>query len=128
MRRHALAFSLLGIASANAAFGADMSVKAPEPAIIAPNWTGVYVGIAGGPGWGRAEQTDDTLFTSGRYNTNGGVVGGTLGYNWQAGPAVFGFETDLSYAWIKGSTVGTDPASGNCSAMHCESEIRALGT
>jgi outer membrane immunogenic protein len=44
---------------------------------------------------------------------------------------VFGVETDLSYADIKGSTIGTDPASGNCAVPanpNCESTIRALGT
>lgn len=122
-----LGMTALGITAANAA---DLPVKAPDFVAPAPlqTWTGWYVGIAGGAGWGRAEQTDDTPFTSGRYDTSGGIVGGTVGYNWQSGLVVLGLETDLSYAWIKGDTVGTDPFFGNCGASHCESEIRALGT
>jgi outer membrane immunogenic protein len=54
-----------------------------------------------------------------------------LGYNWQSGRIVYGLETDLSYAKVTGSTIGTDPASGNCAtaaAPHCESTIGVLGT
>lgn len=117
-----------------AASAADMPVKVPAAApaaLAAPNWTGFYVGLAGGYGWGRAEQTDSTPFSSGTYDTTGGVIGGTIGYSWQSGPVVFGLETDLSYANITGSTIGTDPASGTCAtaaAPHCESTIAALGT
>lgn len=117
--------------SIQAASAADLPVKAPPAAIASPHWAGLYVGLAGGYGWGRAEQTDATPFSSGTYNTTGGVIGGTIGYNWQSGPVVFGVETDLSYANITGSTVGTDPVSGTCAtavAPHCESTIAALGT
>ena len=123
-----LAATAMGVVGANAA---DLPMKAPPPlmpAVPVDNWTGFYAGIAGGYGWGRATQTDSTPFSSGSYKTSGGLIGGTLGYNWQAGPAVFGLETDLSWASISGSTVGTDPASGNCGAKHCESKIEAFGT
>jgi len=123
------------VASAQTVSAADMPVKTAPPSaatIVAPNWAGFYVGIAGGYGWGRAEQTDATPFSSGSYDTAGGVIGGNLGYNWQSGPVVFGLETDLSYANITGSTVGTDPASGHCNVPvtppHCDSSIAALGT
>lgn len=124
-----LVATAIGMVSANAA---DLPAKAPPPPLVPPvpfyTWTGFYVGAAGGYGWGRATQTDSTPFSSGRYDTNGGIIGGTLGYNWQLGPAVVGLETDLSWASISGSTVGTDPASGTCGARHCESRIQAFGT
>jgi outer membrane immunogenic protein len=137
MRR--LTLAVLAIAAAGCAqiaSAADVPVKAPVykapvAVVISPNWTGFYVGIAGGYGWGKAEQSDSFPFNSGTYNTSGGLIGGTLGYNWQSGATVFGVETDLSYADIKGSTIGTDPASGNCAVPanpNCESTIRALGT
>jgi outer membrane immunogenic protein len=123
-----LAFAGCGYASSVPA--ADLPVKAPAyvlpAAVIAPTWTGLYVGVAGGFGWGRAEQTDPIPFTSGTYKTRGGLIGGTLGYNWQSGPAVFGLETDLSWANIKGSTAGI-PGNG-CALLHCESTMSALGT
>jgi outer membrane immunogenic protein len=111
------------------AIAADLPVyKAPAAVVVAQNWAGPYVGVQGGYAWGRAEKTDDTPFTTGRYDVRGALVGGTLGYNWQNGSLVYGVETDLAYAWIKGSTIGTDPASGNCVALYCDSEIKALGT
>ena len=117
----AIALSIGQIANA-----ADMPVKAP--AMTAADWAGWYAGIAGGAGFGQARQTDTSPFSSGRYNTKGAIAGATLGYNWQKGRYVYGIETDLSYANIRGSTVGTDPTFGNCVATHCESAIKALGT
>ena len=43
------------------------------------NWTGFYVGINGGGGWG-TRRWDST----GRFDVSGGLVGGTIGYNWQS--------------------------------------------
>ncbi|HEY4141011.1 MAG TPA: porin family protein, partial [Pseudolabrys sp.] len=77
-----------------------MPVKAP---IYAPiyNWTGAYVGINGGGGWGRSDTS--APFASGGFDTSGGVVGGTIGYNWQAGQTVFGVEGDIDWSNIRGS-------------------------
>ncbi len=36
-------------------------------------------------------------------NLSGAQVGGTAGYNWQAGNAVFGLEGDLDWSNLKGS-------------------------
>jgi outer membrane immunogenic protein len=77
-----------------------MPTKAP---IYAPiyNWTGAYVGINGGGGWGRSDTS--APFASGGFGTSGGVVGGTLGYNYQVGQAVFGLEGDIDWSNIRGS-------------------------
>jgi outer membrane immunogenic protein len=77
-----------------------MPTKAP---VYAPlyNWTGAYVGINGGGGWGRSDTA--APFASGGFNTSGGVVGGTIGYNWQAGQMVFGVEGDIDWSNIRGS-------------------------
>ena len=40
----------------------------------------------------------------GAFDTSGGLVGGTLGYNWQMGQVVFGLEGDLDWSNINGST------------------------
>lgn len=127
-----LSVAALSVSAIEHADAADLPVKAPAysaPAVVpAPSWTGWYVGVAGGGAWGGAEQTDSSPFSSGHYDTSGGVIGGTLGYNWQTGPVVLGVETDFSYAAIKGSTTGTDRASGTCGGAHCESDIRYFGT
>ena len=94
---------------------AQMPVKAPEYA--APySWTGFYAGINGGGAWGRSNWS--ALSTD--FDTSGGVVGGTLGYNWQSGPAVFGVEGDVDWSGIKGS--------GACGALSCETKNDWLGT
>ncbi|HMJ45429.1 MAG TPA: outer membrane protein [Pseudolabrys sp.] len=78
-----------------------MPTKAP---IYAPiyNWTGAYVGINGGGGWGRSDTS--APFASGSFNTSGAVVGGTLGYNYQVGQTVFGLEGDVDWSNVRGSS------------------------
>jgi len=81
-------------------------VKAP---VLAPaplyNWTGFYVGINGGGGWG-SSHWDNPLAPVGRFNLSGGLVGGTLGYNWQFNQFVVGLEGDIDWANIKGTGFG----------------------
>jgi outer membrane immunogenic protein len=121
------------LASGSFASAADMPAKAqvyqaPVPVLMA-SWNGWYIGATGGWGWGNAEQSDNTPFSSGVYDTDGGLIGATAGYNWQSGNLVFGAETDLSYSWIQGSA--PQPSAGNCGGSglgRCESEINALGT
>jgi outer membrane immunogenic protein len=88
------------IGSAHAAdLPRQMAVKAPVYAAPYYNWTGLYVGINGGGAWGNS-RWDST----GSFNTSGGMVGGTLGYNWQFGTWVVGLEGDIDWANIKGNT------------------------
>ena len=49
------------------------------------------------------------------------MVGGTIGYNWQTGPAVFGVEADLDWARINGTTAG-------CFTGNCFTQMQAFGT
>src|SRR2546423_927938 len=62
-------------------------------------WTGFYLGINGGGGWGRSQW--DALDT---FDLSGGVIGGTVGYNWQFGQAVIGAEGDIDWSGIKGTS------------------------
>jgi outer membrane immunogenic protein len=94
---------------------AEMPVKAPS--YVAPySWTGFYVGINGGGGFGRSNWSGAGT----DFNTSGGLVGGTVGYNWQNGPAVFGLEGDVDWSGIKGS--------GTCGGLACETRNDWLGT
>ena len=118
------------------ALGMVQASSAAEP-VIAPlyNWTGPYAGIAGGYGWGHSNQTDPGIGTTGAtgttgadgsYSLSGGILGGTLGYNWQQGPWVFGVEGDYSWADISGS-------SNTCGASFgtphpCGTKLKSLGT
>ena len=62
------------------------------------NWSGLYVGINGGGAWGTSNW--DSL---GSFNVKGGMIGGTVGYNWQGGPWVLGVEGDLDWSGIDGT-------------------------
>jgi outer membrane immunogenic protein len=104
---------------AGSAFAADLPpgppVKAPAvyvpPVVPVYNWAGVYLGINGGWGWGSAKYTIPLtgIFppVSGTVNDNGGVVGGTLGVNFQTGAFVFGAEGDWDYSGINTGTTQT---------------------
>jgi outer membrane immunogenic protein len=100
-------FALVGLAAlTGTAAAADLPPRpAPAPYYKAPvaipvyNWTGFYIGINGGGGFGRS-QWDST----GGFNTSGGLVGGTVGYNYQFGQGVVGLEGDIDWADINGTT------------------------
>ena len=68
-------------------------------------WTGFYAGLQAGYAWGESRQTNTTtLVTTGNYDFDGFVGGGTLGYNFQSGQLVWGVETDISYTDVSGSS------------------------
>jgi outer membrane immunogenic protein len=118
--RHFLATTAVIALATSAVHAADlprqMVMKAP-PAYVAYNWTGLYAGINGGGAWG-SSRWDST----GGFNVSGGLVGGTLGYNWQLGTWVVGLEGDLDWADIQGTvTTGACPAG-------CQSRDNWLGT
>jgi len=126
-----LASAVLGAALSATALAADLpSIKGPPVYTPPPafSWTGFYIGIAGGGAWGSAEQTDSSPFSSGRYRVSGGLVGGSVGYNWQVNNFVFGLEGDGSAAWVSGSTFGTNTISCYGNPAHCAADLEALGT
>jgi len=82
--------------------------KAPV-APAAYNWTGLYGGVEGGGVLGQSKQigqlTDRTTADSTPwFNVDGGLVGGTIGYNSQfARIFVYGLEGDMSWVDARGS-------------------------
>ena len=94
----------LGVVSASAADlprQREMPAKAPAYVTPAYNWTGLYAGINGGGGWGHSNYSGTLASGS---DLSGGLVGGTLGYNWQMGQVVFGVEGDMDWADLRGSS------------------------
>lgn len=95
---------------------ADLAVKAPPPTPVAAvyNWTGFYIGVNGGYGWG----TQDALnlltdrFDRVNFDMNGGFIGGTAGAQIQQGNIVLGVESDIDWASIRGSGVVTPAVAG----------------
>ena len=71
--------AILGWGSATAA---DLSPRYQQPIAPAPvyypvyRWTGFYLGINGGGGWGRSQWDGID-----RFDVSGGLIGGTVGYN-----------------------------------------------
>lgn len=104
--------AILGIASASAAdLPRQRVMPTKAPAYSAPamyDWSGAYVGINGGYGF------------SGTNDGDGGIVGGTLGYNYQAGPWVLGLEGDMNWTNFKGS--------GTCGGVSCSTQNNWLAT
>ena len=68
-------------------------------------WTGLYTGLHAGYGFGTSRMTDTNGVTTGNFDTDGFVGGGTLGYNIQSGQFVWGIETDISYSDVNGRTL-----------------------
>jgi outer membrane immunogenic protein len=93
---------------AGAAQAADMPLKAPPRAAPVYNdWTGFYLGVHGGYGWGKGKPDDSGIIeylTGAPFHDpkpKGGVFGGHAGYNWQTGRFVGGLEVDYSFAKLK---------------------------
>jgi len=108
--------------------------KAPAPVAAVYNWTGFYVGVNGGYGWGKQ---DPLVLFSNRFDrtgfdVNGGMIGGTFGGQIQQGYVVLGLEGDLDWANIKGSSVVTPTifgeGFGNGVRLNTSTNIEALGT
>ena len=101
MKRTIFAGVVLACAAfASAATAADMYPRyarpQPQPYVKAPpynpiyTWTGFYLGVNGGGGWGRS-----IWDRTGNLDLSGGVIGGTAGFNWQTGQVVLGIEGDV---------------------------------
>ena len=69
------------------------------------NWTGIYVGLNGGYGWGSQDPLNliTNRFDGELLGFSGGVFGGTAGAQIQSGHVVIGIEADLDWAGMKGS-------------------------
>ena len=103
MRRYSLvALTAVGLTigvvqSASAADIARPVYKAAPVVATAYNWSGFYIGIHGGYGWG------DVNLLGGSGDIDGWFAGGTLGWNWQGAgsPWVFGIEVDSAWSNIE---------------------------
>ena len=127
MKRLLLAGVGLALAT-TAVLGADAPERRlPLPRSVATyvpffTWNGAYVGINAGYGFGHSQWTDTvTHVSTNKFGINGGMVGGTLGYNLQLSGIVVGLEADIDWSNIKGST------TVNC-VTTCETSNSWLGT
>jgi outer membrane immunogenic protein len=114
------------------ALAADLPPAPMSAPPLAP-WTGFYIGANAGGGIGNAVSdfsVAGTTFASVDNSLTGAVAGGQLGYNWQAGPMVFGLETDIQFS-SAGGTLSAPCAAGLCGAAvtaNYSQEISWFGT
>lgn len=119
-----LSLAAIGVAAiaSSSAFGADLAYPVKAPPMVAAStydWTGFYIGLHGGYGWGRAA---DFAQAPVNYSHGGGFGGAQIGYNWQTRSGfVLGVEADVSGASITGSQVVAPLAAVN-------SAINVFGT
>lgn len=117
------AFSLLTLAS--------LAVVSPAAAGEAPpfDWRGFYLGYHLGGALDLLDVSDPfgpSIFGD-TVHTPGALAGGQLGYNWQDGSALYGFEADVSWADMDGTNT-CFAYSGNYVSANCRAKIDALGT
>jgi outer membrane immunogenic protein len=104
----AVSLGVLGLMSP--ALGADLSPYMKAPAVATPvyDWSGFYVGVYGGGGFGNHNVVNANgvagfaNFTA-NYNSTGAIGGGEVGYNVQSGNYMVGVEADGFWSGIKGS-------------------------
>src|SRR6266478_4341409 len=133
--------------------GTQLYPSAPRMAV---EWTGIYFGVNAGYGW--AQGSSNTVFGGGAAYTallipaaattplgrgaselggtglssssspRGGIAGGQVGFNWQAGMVVFGAELDAQWSGQSNavSLICTPPTPG-CTATEAI-KIRSLTT
>ena len=142
MKKTLLAGIGLAAAATAPALAADLAprtyTKAPAyvPAPIY-SWAGFYLGLNGGGGsshncW---DLTDFNVrgaiapvspsVREGCHNAGGGLVGGQVGYRWQAASWVFGLEAQGDWANLKGSNLSSPAAFG--AGFTNQTKIDAIG-
>jgi len=104
----AVALSMSAPASA-----ADMAARpyTKAPPMVAPiyDWTGFYIGANGG--WGQSRNCWDFVGAAGVVTADGcrersgGLIGGQVGYRWQASQWVFGLEAQGDWADLSSQRV-----------------------
>jgi outer membrane immunogenic protein len=95
------------------------------------DWSGFYIGANGGGAWSRkcwdiVPVAGGPLLAEGCHDASGAVVGGQIGFRWQAGAFVFGLEAQGDWADLNGSRVSQQfiAVAGDATS---NSRIRSFG-
>jgi outer membrane immunogenic protein len=142
MRKVAIGIVAAAAMIATPLHAADMPVKAPPLPAPVSSWTGFYIGLNGGYGWGHNPVTfspgngDAALFfpsgaIPGSVTTDprGGLFGGQIGYNYQWSNFVAGVETDFDWTSIRGNGAVTPVAPPfSPFTVSAQQKLESLGT
>jgi outer membrane immunogenic protein len=116
-------------------YDAPKGLKGPTlykaPTLPAWTWTGLYLGVNVGYGWGKS--STDTVFSDATTGApllatitsatlKGMIFGGQAGFNWQSGPWVLGIEGDAQQAQQRGQAT-----TFNCAGATCNPAASAFG-
>jgi outer membrane immunogenic protein len=136
MRNTLLAAIGVATLAVGPAVAADLAArpytKAPPP-VVAPiyDWSGFYIGLNGGGASAHKCWDINTFaivgphalpFREGCHDATGGIVGGQIGYRWQASNWVFGLEAQGDWADLTGSNV-----SNFITAWNNNTKVDAIG-
>jgi opacity protein-like surface antigen len=126
-----LGMSLFALGLGFEAKAADIPFQAPPPPPMLWSWTGSYIGVHLGAGWGITDFADPfgaPLFGD-NVRTPAFLAGGQVGYNWQAlgSSWVFGVEADISALDADGTNT-CFAASTFAANATCEAQPQISGT
>jgi outer membrane immunogenic protein len=147
-----LPFLAFAIIASGPSFAADL----PFPAAPATSysvsslqtWSGFYVGVNGGYGFGKSSWSDDnnpgsTLvnpFTTtspgtntGDFSVSGPLAGLTGGLTYQLNALAFGIEGDIDWSGLKGSAAPANgfcnlPVTSSAAGLNCQTKLEWLST
>lgn len=149
MKTHIIAAGLvaLGLMGSGTSAFAQQKAPAKAPAYVAPawSWSGFYIGVNAGWGWGKPTG-DLGAFSPGFITTavadgripggldvkpDGAIGGGQIGVNWQTGVVVFGLEADIQASGVREERIFTIAGPGLPflpTQITAEERIRWFGT
>ena len=106
MIKHVFTAAAVLAVAVSGAQAADLPVYQPPPAAVpapANDWSGFYLGVHGGYGFGETELSLTVPPRAADYDIDGWLAGVQAGYNIQSGMWLFGLEADIAYSTIDGS-------------------------
>ncbi|NJL08953.1 MAG: porin family protein [Methylacidiphilales bacterium] len=133
MKRVVIGGLMCVVGLAGPAVAADLRLaKSPEVMAPAWSWTGGYIGLHGGYGWGSADHSfhpSNGVFApaSGSFgpDIDGGLFGFQTGWNWQIGNVVVGLEGTTAWSGIEGKDAAAFTAYPNATY---KTEVESLST
>ena len=124
-----VALAFVGNAHAADLYIQQPPVTYPEIASSGFDWSGFYIGVHGGYGWGTVDYAGgvpNVVSDAQIFDINGGFGGLQAGYNAQMDSIVLGVEADVSLSGIGGRGADIDPASA--APSHAHFDINWMGT